>query len=91
VDWGHCVSDNGSGMGNYGMGDYRMCDHRVNWGMVSWSGVRDWLGLGEVGDTFILDIGDVAASAVRVGCVGDNLGASVGKGDPVVASDSLGV
>ena len=63
--------------------------------LVCWSGVWGGLVGGLVlrvdGDTLVFNVGDVAAVAVGVGGVGDNLGAAVGKGHPVVAVGQLGI
>merc|ERR1719209_1268330 len=77
-------------MCNHWMCNHRVCNHwtmgnhRVNWGVNGGM-------LGECGYTIILDIGNIAAWSVGVGCVGHNLGAAVRKGNPVVASHNLGV
>merc|ERR1719369_308190 len=53
--------------------------------------VRNWVCFGEVGNTVVLDIGDIATRAVRVGGVGDNLGTAIRKSNPVVAGHNLGI
>ena len=67
--------------------------HR-NWvdgDMVDGSWVWDGLVLREVGHTIILDVGHITARAIGISSVGDNLGSTIGKGNPVVACHHLGV
>ena len=71
--------DDGSSMDNWVSHDW-VSHNRVDWGwLVSWS---------RVGNTLVLDIGNVAAIAGGIGVVVHNLDAAVGKGHPVVSSHS---
>ena len=78
-------------------------DHwnRVHWHWVNWnrvdgdvmdgSGVNNWLDLRKVGNTVVLDVGHITARAIGISSVGDNLGATIREGNPVVASHHLGI
>ena len=72
----------------------------VNWDRLGVNRHWDWVWLGSrgvvwgrlgvvwlwgVSDPLVLDVGDV--SVLVVGVVGDDLGAAVGKGNPVLAGD----
>ena len=63
----------------------------VDGDMVDWSGVNNWLVLRKLGNTVVLDVRHITARAIGVSSVGDNLGATIREGNPVVASHHLGI
>ena len=75
--------------------------HMMHWDWVHWnrvdgdvvdgSRVCDRFVLGEVGNTIVLDIGHITTRAIGISSVGDNLGATIREGNPVVASHHLGI
>ena len=68
-----------------------MVNWRRGW-VVNW--LRGWvvgLGFRVGGNTLILDIGYVTIWTIRIGGVGDNLGATIGKGNSVGARHNLGI
>ena len=74
----------------------RMHRHWVNWNrvdgdVVDGSGVNNWLVLGELRNTIVLDVGHITTRAIGISSVGDNLGAAIREGNPVVASHHLGI